>query len=175
LTLTDRQGTFLARTPHAAQWIGRRHTQFPTSRVAGSDAGRDMHESVGSDGVRRLYTVLPVDRDIAKDLYVTLDIESAAIFAEADSLLSGHLWLLGILTAVAILLALIGGFLVLQPLRARGGAPNMRFALEVSRVGVWEHHGGDGQCSGPKRSPPCTASHWRSSGATSRVRLRAAG
>ena len=37
LTLTDRQGTILARTPDAANWIGRRHTQFPAGRQTGGD------------------------------------------------------------------------------------------------------------------------------------------
>ena len=147
LTLTDRHGIVLARTPDPGSWIGRTHAQFvETGPSAGATA--DMHESVGSDGVRRVYTILPVDNEIARDLFVTLDIESAAVFADADRMLAGHLWLLGLLTLGALGVALLGGnFLVLQPLRARERAAEerMRFALEVSKIGVWEHHGTDGK------------------------------
>jgi signal transduction histidine kinase/ActR/RegA family two-component response regulator len=144
LTLTDPKGTILARMPDASEWIGRRHTQFPSNRVAGSDAGHELHESIGSDGVRRLYAVIPVDRALAKNLYITLDIESDAIFADADRLLLGHVALLGLLTFGALALAILAGnVLVLQPMKARERAAEerMRFALEVSRVGVWEHLG----------------------------------
>ena len=194
LTLTDRQGTILARTPDAASWIGRRHAQFPTTRQAGLDRGREMHESIGSDGVRRLYTVVPVDGGLDTGLFVTLDIESTAVLAEANQLLVQHMWLLALVTLGAIAAALIGGrVLVLRPMdvlrgvtqriadgdfsaRAQlaSGVPGlsdladavnsmavalqtgrqerdeagralrdaearMRFALKVSRIGVWEH------------------------------------
>src|SRR5207253_4592613 len=54
--------------------------------------------------------------------------------------------LLVLLTAGALGVVLIAGnMLLLQPVKAREreAEERMRFALEVSRVGVWEHHGGD--------------------------------
>ena len=146
LTLTDRHGIVLARTPDAAAWIGRRHAQFPTSRPADADTGHAMHESTGTDGVRRLYTMLPVDTGLDTGLFVTLDVESSAIFAQADRLLLSHLWLLGVVALGTLAVALIGGrLLVLQPVEAlrRQAEDRMRVALEVSRVGVWEHNGED--------------------------------
>ena len=146
LTLTGRDGTILARTPDAAAWIGRRHAQFPAGRPAGADTSHQMHESTGTDGIRRLYTVLPVEAGVATGLFVTLDIESEAISAGADRLLVHHLWLLGLLTLGAFGVALIGGrLLVLQPVEAqrREAEDRMRIALEASRVGVWEHKGND--------------------------------
>jgi len=194
LTLTDRKGTILARTPESASWIGRRHTQFPTKWAAGSVAAGSLLESTGSDGVRRFYTVVPVKADLDAGLFVALDIEAAAVFAGTDQLLRQHLWLIGLLTVGILAAALTSGhFLVLRPLGAlrgvmqrvaagdfsartqlEGAAPGisdlaaevngmatalearqreldlaghgqrvaeerMRFALEVSKAGVWEH------------------------------------
>jgi PAS domain S-box-containing protein len=140
LTLTDQHGTILARTPDADAWLGRRHTQFSTQLVPGSDLANPLHESTGSDGVRRLYVVLPVEAGVSSGLYVTLDIESGAIFAHADEALMNHLWLLALVTFAALAVALVGGhMLVLQPVEARHreAEERMRFALAVSKVGVW--------------------------------------
>ncbi len=148
LTLTDVHGVILARTPAAAGLLGTRHAQFPTSGSVSSGDAREMRESVGSDGVRRLYTMLPVDRGVARDLFVTLDIESSAIFPGANRLLTGQLWLLALLTTAAIGVATVGGnALVLQPIkeREREAEERTRFALEVSKVGVWEHDGKSGR------------------------------
>src|SRR5205085_8818421 len=108
LTLTDRHGTILARAPDGAAWIGRTHAHFPEDRYAGTVGTGAMHESTGSDGVRRLYTVVPVGGRTATGLFVTIDIESAAIASQANRLLVGHLWLLGLLAVGAFAVALIG-------------------------------------------------------------------
>jgi two-component system cell cycle sensor histidine kinase/response regulator CckA len=196
LTLTDSRGTILARMPDAASWIGRRHTQFPTTQTAGSRPDRKMFESAGTDGVRRLYAVLPVSAGLDTGLFVTLDIESSAVLAEANQLLRQHLLLLGVLMLGAFCVTAVGGRLFLhrpvdamravtrriaggdfnaraqlatsvpglgdlgEAINAMAGAlevrqgerdqaehalsaaeERMRFALEVSHVGVWEHNG----------------------------------
>ena len=142
LTLTDRQGTILARVPSAPALIGTRHAQFPTTRPAGSvEARTAMLESTGSDGVKRLYTVIPVAAGSPTGFYVTLDVESATIFADADRALYTHLSLLALVALIGLVVAVVGGrALVLQPVVAhqRETEDRLRFALEVSKVGVWQ-------------------------------------
>jgi len=141
LTLTDRHGTILARVPDAAASIGRRHAHLPSGTSSDSDAGHKMLESTGSDGVKRLYKVVPVEGAVSTGLYVALDIESAAVFAAADHLFVAHAWLLGVLMLGAFAVAVIGGrLLVLQPMEARQreAEERMKFALDVSKVGVWQ-------------------------------------
>ena len=142
LTLTDRQGTILARVPSAPALIGTRHAQFPTTRPAGSvEARTAMLESTGSDGVKRLYTVIPVAAGSPTGFYVTLDVESATIFADADRALYAHLSLLALVALIGLVVAVVGGrALVLQPVVAhqRETEDRLRFALEVSKVGVWQ-------------------------------------
>ncbi len=76
LTLTDQRGTILVRTPSSPAMIGARHAQFPIASVASSLHERgSMIESTGSDGIRRLYTVVPLDAGLGTGLYVTLDVE----------------------------------------------------------------------------------------------------
>jgi PAS domain S-box-containing protein len=194
LTLTDRMGTILARTPASASAIGRRHAQYPISRAAGSMLHHNVFESTGSDGVRRVYAVVPVKANLDSGLYVALDIESSAVFAEADRTLRRHLIVIAVFGLGIFVCSIAAAyFLVLRPVRdlrgvmqrvaagdfsARlqlaGGTPGlsdlghevnalasaletqqierdiegqarrateerMRFALEVSKAGIWEH------------------------------------
>ena len=140
LTLTDRRGTILARVPEAPALIGSRHAQFSATRAPDSIDRGGMLESTGSDGVKRLYTVIPVGAGSPTGFYVTLDVESAAIFADADHALYAHIWLLGIVALIGLLVALAGRRFVLRPVvaRQREAEDRMRFALEVSKVGVWQ-------------------------------------
>ena len=142
LTLTDQRGTILARTPVAPALIGTTHAQFPSGEPSGSTREHGpMIESTGSDGVRRLSMVVPLDAGLSTGLFVTLDVESAAILTPADRSLISRMWLLGLMTIGAFVVALVGGrVLVLQPVEARQreAEDRMRFALEVSKVGVWQ-------------------------------------
>jgi len=151
LTLTDRRGTILARTPDAASWIGRRRQLLSPLVPNASGTSQSLSEGVGDDGIVRLYSVVPVDANLDTGLSVTMDIEASAVFAESDQLLRQHLWLLGFVALTAIAIALLGGrLLVSRPVDAmkverdeaelsrRETEDRMRFALEASRLGVWE-------------------------------------
>jgi PAS domain S-box-containing protein len=140
LTLIDRSGTVLARTSDAAAWIGRQHPQLESVRQSAAEHAGGMRESTGSDGVTRLFAVVPVAGDSDSGLFVTFDIESSALFPDAGRRLAGHAGLFGLVMLWSIGVGLLGRRTVVRPIEhARVEAEDrMRFALEASRVGIWE-------------------------------------
>jgi two-component system, cell cycle sensor histidine kinase and response regulator CckA len=106
LTLFDRTGTILARRPYGPAWTGK---QVPDAWFESTlHAGRKeaTAEAIGVDGVSRLYVTVPVDASEGTGLYVGMGVDRATAFADANRSLRHLLWLLGLLSAVAIALAI---------------------------------------------------------------------
>ena len=85
LTLFDRTGTILARVPGSA---GRGSaTGCPERRTLErltAGASEVTSDSVGVDGVRRLYVTVPVRASIESGLYIGMGIDRDAAFRESD-------------------------------------------------------------------------------------------
>ena len=116
LTLADRHHTILARYPDGEAWIGRPQPEMPASRTSKAVAS-DSTMATGADGIERVYTIVRVNTAMDSGLLVSMAIDRAAMFAEADEMLRRHLLLLGLVTLVALGVALVGGqAFVLRPI-----------------------------------------------------------
>jgi PAS domain S-box-containing protein len=155
MALTDREGKVLARMPASGGLIGRQHPNFQSLRELASDGRTAMRESAGTDGVTRMFTVIPLPTEIDSGLFVTLDIESSAVFPAANRLLLRHTILFGFAAICAVIAVLVGTRrLVVKPVDAMRNEieqerdiaeqarhdteERMRFALDAAHVGVWE-------------------------------------
>ena len=106
LTIVDRNHTVLARYPDSAQWVGKVSTEVQTQIVADAEKVGDV---LGRDGVSRLYATVPIHAGLETDLYVTMSVEQAVAFAEANRLLRQQLWLFAFLSVAAIAIGWVGG------------------------------------------------------------------
>ena len=147
LTLVDRRGTILARSRDGASWIGHRLPESePLERLA-AGANDVVNDSVGVDGVRRLYVTVPVRTTDGTAFYMGLGIDRDVAFRESDRIYRSYLWLLGIVSLAGLGAAGIGSQLsVLRPLktlkavadRIAGGDLGARAQLASSVGGVSE-------------------------------------
>ena len=118
LTVFDRDRRILVRYPDSAQWVGKVFPDSPMVRPIVPGASEEVRDGVGVDGVRRLYATVPIQASLDTGLSVAIRIDRAVAFAEADRLLHQQLWLLSLLSLVAIGVAWIGGnALVLRPIK----------------------------------------------------------
>jgi len=117
LTIFDRDRTILVRYPESPDWVGKVSPDAPMVRQ--TEPGRSEHngETVGVDGVPRLYATVPIHAALDTSLYVETSVERATAFVEADRLLRQQLLLLALMSLAAIGTAWIGGnAFVLQPI-----------------------------------------------------------
>jgi PAS domain S-box-containing protein len=119
LTLTDPDQKILARFPVEPNLAGKlQPDRLAASAIAASDG---VVEAVGADGRQRLYAIVPVNGGLDSGLTVTMAIEPAAVFAEANQLLRQHLMLLALVSLAAVTVALVGGqVFILGPVAAIG-------------------------------------------------------
>ena len=119
LTLRDRNETIISHYPEPEKWIGLTDSDFkdPTLQVNLKDAG--TIETIGKDGIPRLYAYTPL-RDAPKfGLSITVGIPKSIAFAEANRLLTQNLITLGIVVAVAFAITWIySDFSVLRQIRS---------------------------------------------------------
>ena len=101
LTLRDRNNTILSHYPEPKKWIGLTNSDFkdPTLQVDLKATG--TIESVGKDGVPRLYAYTPLQNAPKSGLSITVGIPKSIAFAEANRLLTRNLITLGFVIAVA--------------------------------------------------------------------------
>ena len=147
LTLVDRTGTILARSPDGGSWIGHRlpESELPERLAVG--ANDVVSDSVGVDGIRRLSVTVPVRTTDGAMFYMSLGIDHDTAFRESDRIYRSYLWLLGIVSLAGLAAAGIGSQLsVLRPLktlkavadRIAGGDLGARAQLASSVGGVSE-------------------------------------
>jgi two-component system, cell cycle sensor histidine kinase and response regulator CckA len=118
LTLFDRGGTILARRPDGPRWAGKRipDSWFRTTLLANPHEA--VAEAAGIDGLPRLYVIVPVDSRPDTGLYVGMGVDRATAFADADRISRQFVWLLGLVSIAAIVLAVAGSALfVSRPAR----------------------------------------------------------
>ncbi|MEK7447076.1 MAG: PAS domain S-box protein [candidate division NC10 bacterium] len=114
VTVLDQDGVILARYPDAPQWIGKAVPEAPIVRAVLSRRAEGTVESPGLDGIRRLYafTRLPTPPG-SGEVYVSIGIPTALVFAEADRLQARNFLGLGLVGAAALVATGIGGHLLI--------------------------------------------------------------
>ncbi|HET7874975.1 MAG TPA: response regulator, partial [Methylomirabilota bacterium] len=148
LTLIDRHGTILVRYPEQAKWIGQPMPESSILRTILAQRGHGAAEAPGADGVPRLFAFAPLGGEGGgADAYVSVGIPSSVAFADADRLLARNVVALGLVAALALVAAWIGGRLfVVQPVRALVDATRRVSAGDLSaRTGVPPGRGELGQ------------------------------
>jgi signal transduction histidine kinase/CheY-like chemotaxis protein/HPt (histidine-containing phosphotransfer) domain-containing protein len=123
LTVLRADGTILVRALDPERWVGQ--PVRDDALMARLGQGRDgTGESVGADGVRRLYALTLLDPALgdagpAEPIWISVAIPTDAALAGADDLLAVGLIVLALAAGLAVLAAWIGGdLLVLRPSRA---------------------------------------------------------
>lgn len=103
VTLVDRNGTIFVRYPDSGSWIGQTMSDGPLRQAIQAQNGEGTSDSLGLDGVERLYGFLPL-LDGAATVIVGMPKDLA--FADADRIMAQSLeWL-----ALASLLAFAGAW-----------------------------------------------------------------
>ncbi len=123
LTLFDRSGTILARSPDGEHWVGRRVPDPTLLQRLAAGAAEDVSEAIGVDGVPRLFATVPVGGEFRTGLNLGIGVDRRTVFAEARRLLARDLTVLALMAAVAVAVGLAGSdVLVLRPIRSLIGA-----------------------------------------------------
>lgn len=118
ITLTDRNGTVLARYPDPAAWVGRRLPETPLIRAM-QDFGGGSIEAAGIDGVTRVYAFRTLAVPGTDPLHLSVGFQSAALYATADQEFTIGLLGLGLVLVLGLLIAWLGArALVLDPIRS---------------------------------------------------------
>jgi signal transduction histidine kinase len=110
LTVMDRNGTVLAHYPDAARWLGQPMPESSVARAILARQGHGITEAPGVDGIPRLFAFAPFGHGAPReDAYVSVGIPRAVAFAHADRMRARNLIALGMVTALALAAAWIGG------------------------------------------------------------------
>jgi signal transduction histidine kinase len=140
VTVIDRNGTVLARYPDAARWLGKPMPESPIARTILAQRGPGTLEAAGEDGIPRLFSFAPLGRDTSfrADAYVSVGIPRAVAFAPADRRLARNLIALGVVAALALAAAWLGGRLfILRRVEALVGATRRLSAGDLgARTGL---------------------------------------
>ncbi|TML10917.1 MAG: PAS domain S-box protein [Actinobacteria bacterium] len=119
MTLVDRDGTILARSPSGADWIGKRVAGGSNLERLRAGAPEAIAEETGVDGVRRLYSSVPVDAGFDSGLRMSIGIDQAAALADADRTLRRQLSILAALVLIVTGAAfVVGQTFVIRPVNA---------------------------------------------------------
>ena len=110
LTVIDHNGTILVRYPDAAQWVGQSVPEEPIVALVLSRRGEGTAESVGVDGIDRLFAFTPLyGAPENGEVYVNIGIPTSVAFADVNRILIRNLVGLGLVTLLALAAAWLGG------------------------------------------------------------------
>jgi PAS domain S-box-containing protein len=114
LTVLDDNGLILARHPEAGPWVGKALPEEPMVRAILQRRSEGTVEATGLDGVPRVFafTRLPAAPE-AGNVYVSVGIPTAVIFAEANRILRRNLVGLGVTALLAFAAAWIASELLI--------------------------------------------------------------
>ena len=139
LSLIDSDSTILARYPEAEKWVGK---TMPEASVVKTilAKGEGMIETIGADGVRRLYAFTSFGSTVSQTdrVYVSIGIPSSAVFAQVERTLIRNLAFLLLISLLALSAAWFGGdLLVLRRLNPIVSATKRLGAGDLSaRTGI---------------------------------------
>ncbi|MBI3606850.1 MAG: EAL domain-containing protein [Nitrospirae bacterium] len=110
LTVIDRDGTILVRYPDAENWVGRSASEAGILQPGLLAQGEGVTEARGPDGVERLVAFTPLSEvPVAGYAYVSIGIPSKTVLANANWMLGRNLAGLGLVGALALVAAWVGG------------------------------------------------------------------
>lgn len=116
LTVSDRNGTILARYPEPEKWVGQVLPEASIIKTMLSKGGRGTTETVGLDGVARLYAFNVLTRAPGQEALISVGIPRDVAFAEAGFMLVRNVGSLLLVTLLALAATWFGGdALVLRP------------------------------------------------------------
>ena len=102
LTANDRFGTILARYPESEKWVGHSAANAPIIQTILSQQREGTVETIGEDGVQRLYAFTPLSDIPGNEIFVSVGIPSAVAFAEANQILMRNLIALGLVALLTL-------------------------------------------------------------------------
>jgi PAS domain S-box-containing protein len=113
LLAVDRNGTVLVRYPDPEMWVGQPAPEAPIVEVILAQQHEGVVEADGVDGVPRLFAFTPLaGLPERADVYISVGIPTAVVFASANRILIRSLAGLGLVTALALAAAWFGGNLL---------------------------------------------------------------
>jgi signal transduction histidine kinase/HAMP domain-containing protein len=108
-TLVDANGNVFLRYPKGESKIGKAIFARALSDSAMSQDTEKTVDSLGADGVLRLFAFSPLTSPVTgRNLYAAIDIPAALAFADADRILTHNLIILGLLSALTLIAAWFG-------------------------------------------------------------------
>jgi serine phosphatase RsbU (regulator of sigma subunit) len=116
LVVTDRNGTVLARVPHAAGLVGKTLPEPEVLAALSRQSEGGVFEADDDHGVRRLWAHAPLIA--GQDLHATMGVAESVAFADIDRRLRRNLVALGLVTFVALAAAWFGGRFILRQVDA---------------------------------------------------------
>src|SRR5499433_4055091 len=117
LTVIDRHGTILSRYPDEGQWIGQLMPEPLVLNAILSQQGNGTIDAPGTDGIPRLFSFAPFGSAAqSANAYVSVGIPAAVAFAGINQILARNIATLGLVAALALAAAWVGGnlFIVRQ-------------------------------------------------------------
>ncbi|MCJ7658454.1 MAG: GAF domain-containing protein, partial [Anaerolineales bacterium] len=109
-TVIDRNGIILARHPDPEQWVGQPASDVPIVDQILSQQSEGTLDAVGLDGVQRLYAYVPLIDEPDISAYVLVGIPKTVAYTDVNWVLVTNLIGLGLATAIALVIAWIGGY-----------------------------------------------------------------
>lgn len=144
MTITDHNGTVLARYPDGENWIGKAFPDAPIFTAMRSSQGDGILEAAGLDGIPRLYGFTRLQGLPRRaEVHVTVGIPTAVVYAEANRMLIRNLTVLGLVTLVALIgVWIISQRSILRPVNFLVKASERIASGELSaRTGLPYSHG----------------------------------
>jgi PAS domain S-box-containing protein len=124
LFMLDRGGTILAHNPDPERWVGRSLPEAPIVKVILTRQGEGTAEATGVDGIPRLYAFIPLQHAPGSgEVYVSIGIPPAIVFADVHRMLVRNLVGLGLVTLLALVATwAVGNLCILRQVQALVGA-----------------------------------------------------
>jgi signal transduction histidine kinase len=117
LTVTDRNGRILSRYPDDGKLVGKLMPETPVLTAIQTQKGNGTTDAPGMDGIPRLFSFAPFGGTAqSADAYVSVGIPATVAFAGVNRILARNLVMLGLVAALALAAAWVGGnlFIVRQ-------------------------------------------------------------
>ncbi len=151
LTVVDRNGTILSRSPDQAKWIGKPMPESLVLNAIAAQEGNGTTEARSEDGIPRLFSFAPFGGTAkSANAYVIIGIPAAVAFAGANRILVRNLVALALVAGLALAAAWVGGNLfIVRQIQALVGATKRVAAGELGvRSGLPQGQGELSQLAG---------------------------
>jgi signal transduction histidine kinase len=151
LTVIDRKGTILSRYPDEGRWVGQLMPEPLVLNAILTQQGNGTTDAPGTDGIPRLFSFAPFGGAAqSADAYVSVGIPAAVAFAGVNQILARNIATLGLVAALALAAAWVGGNLfIVRQIQALVGATKRVAAGELGvRTGLPQGQGELSQLAG---------------------------